>query len=129
MVKMKTSRASSPGGSRANTKSTRVQVWVRVKDLPISEIQKKQLRVKLAHHINHNDEIEAWCEETRVQAENRKLALEHLNKLVENALVVRAVRIPTEVPRNRDEERMREKRFLGARKGIRRVSRASTIPF
>jgi len=126
-IKFKTTRSSGPGGSRANRRSTRVQVWVRVKDLPITEAQKKMLRVKIAHHINHDDEIEAWCDSERAQIDNRRIAMKHLNDLIEDALIVPKTRIPTEIPRSAENRRIHDKKMQGAKKGIRHISKAGQI--
>ncbi|MBI5733218.1 aminoacyl-tRNA hydrolase [Candidatus Jorgensenbacteria bacterium] len=121
-VRSRTARSSGPGGSRANRRSTKVQLWVKVDDLPLNVSQKKLVREKLNHHINHRDEIEAWCEEDRSQSRNRERALEHLNNMIGEALKVPLRRIPTEPPRNLADKRIRGKKVLGEKKRMRRLS-------
>lgn len=119
-VTWKAVRAHGPGGQRTNRRSTKVQMWVRVQDLPVSEIQKRRIRQELAHHINHEDELEVWCEEERSQEMNRERALKHMNVLLEGALKVPAPRIPTEPPRSLEDSRISEKKIVSAKKHSRR---------
>lgn len=120
-VKIKTARSSGPGGSNANRRSTKVQAWVKINDLPITDAQKKLLRKKLPRHrLNHNDEVEAWCEEDRSQERNRENALGHLTDVINETLKVNAPRIPTEVPRRVKRERVEDKKRHGLKKAFRR---------
>ena len=74
-VRWKAVRASGPGGQRVNRRSTKVQMWVKVEDLPLTDLEKRRIRQNLAHRINHNDELEVWSEEERSQELNRDSAL------------------------------------------------------
>lgn len=121
-VKFKAVRASGPGGQRANRRSTRVQLWVRIEDLPIAKMQKKMLREKLWHHVNHNDEIWVADQEERSQEMNRDKALAHLNSMIENALHVNPPRIRTERPRRAENIRIKFKRVRSIKKQSRRSS-------
>lgn len=121
-VRFKAVRAQGPGGQRANRRSTKVQLWVKIGDLPLSEIQKKRLRKQLAHHINGDDEIWVRDEEERFQEQNREKALAHLNLMISDALKMPKLRIPTEPPRNFEEERIREKKITSEKKRSRRLS-------
>lgn len=120
-IRFKTTRAHGPGGQRINHRSTKVQLWVRVCDLPIDETQKKRLRKKLSpHHLNHRDEIWVECEEERSQELNRHKAIEHLNNLIADALYVKPKRIPTEPPRKAKDARIHEKKIISEKKQSRR---------
>lgn len=121
-VKFKAVRAGGPGGQRANRRSTRVQLWTKIEDLPILKIQKKMLREKLWHHINHDDEIWVADQEERSQELNRDKALAHLNSMIENAIKIRPERIPTERPRAAEDLRIRIKRIRSVKKQSRRAS-------
>ncbi|MEK7630041.1 MAG: peptide chain release factor-like protein [Patescibacteria group bacterium] len=123
MVRFRAVRASGPGGQRTNRRSTKVQLWVKVGDLPVSEQEKKMIRKKLVNHINHDDEIETWSEEERSQEMNRKHAFEKLQNLVNEALDVPLPRIPTEPRRSAEERRIKEKKIISEKKVARRVSR------
>lgn len=113
-------RSSGPGGQNANRRSTKVHMWVTIGDLPLADLEKRRIRTKLAHHINHEDKLEVTCEEERSQELNRDKALEHMNALLEKALYVQPERIPTEPPRNLEDERISEKKHVSDKKQSRR---------
>lgn len=120
-VKVKAARSSGPGGQRANRRATKVQVWVKIENLPLTDAQKKLLRKNLPRHrLNHNDEVEAWCEEERSQSQNREHALRHLTDVINDTLRTNAPRIPTEVPRRVKRERVEDKKRHGFKKAFRR---------
>jgi len=120
-IKFKAARASGPGGQRTNRRSTKVELWIAVGDLLITDAEKKMAREKLAHHINHNDEIWVTEEEERSQEMNRDKALARLNEMIENAIRIPAPRIPTEPPRYAKEKRIREKKIVSRKKEERRT--------
>lgn len=99
-----------------NRRSTKVHLWVKVADLPLTEIEKKRIRTKLAHHINHKDEIWIEEQEERSQEMNKEKALERLNEMIEEALYVPPKRIPTEPPRNVEENRIQNKKLHSEKK-------------
>jgi len=121
-VRFKAVRASGPGGQKANRRSTKVQVWVKIGDLPLTELEKKRVRNKLRNHINHKDELEVVEEEERSQELNRDKALARMNQMIESALYVPAPRIPTEPPRSAENERIRKKKIISQKKKGRRAS-------
>jgi len=110
-VRMKTSRASGPGGMNASRRSTKVQIWVPVEKLILTEEQKKGLRAKYQKYINSEDELEASCEEERSQEENMDNATQHMTDLIAKAIAVKAPRIPTEVPRPAMQEAVHQRRL------------------
>lgn len=122
-VKWKAVRASGPGGQKVNRRSTKVQMWVKISDLPLSDREKKLLRKKLVHHLNHSDELEVWCEEERSQEQNKDRALEHLNEIILEALKVPPLRIKTEPTRSSEEKRIRGKKIVSEKKRARRSNR------
>lgn len=121
-VKFKAVRSSGPGGQRANRRSTKVQLWVKVSDLPLTLIEKKRLRKKLEKHINHLDELWVENEEERSQELNRDRAFRKINELIEEALKVPKRRIPTEPRRSVREARIRAKKLKSEKKKRRRWS-------
>jgi ribosome-associated protein len=119
-VKFKAARSSGPGGQKANRRSTKVQLWVKIGDLPLEEKDKKRLRKKLEKHINHLDELWVENEEERSQEQNRENALKKMNEMIEEALKVPKKRIPTEPPRGAEEARIRKKKIRSQKKKDRR---------
>jgi len=121
-VKFKAVRSSGPGGQRANRRSTKVQLRVRIGDLPLTLPEKKRLRKVLEHHINHLDELWVENEEERSQKANRERALRKINTLIEEALKIPERRIPTEPRRSAEDARIREKKLKSEKKKGRRFS-------
>ena len=121
-VRFKAVRASGPGGQRTNRRSTKVQLWVRIGDLPLTSPEKKRLRKVLEHHINHLDEIWVESEEERSQEANRETALRKINTLIKEALKIPERRIPTEPRRSAEDARIREKKLKSEKKKGRRFS-------
>lgn len=124
---MRASRSSGPGGQRTNRRSTKVQVWVSVGKLALSDRKKKIIREKLANRINHKDEIETESEDERSREQNRRKAVEKLKKLIKGALYENPPRIPTEPPRSAEEQRMRSKHLRYQKKNSRREAKRPNI--
>ena len=110
-VRFRAVRSGGPGGQNVNKRSTKVQAWIKVEELLLSNEEKARVREKLAHHVNKEDELEAESEEERSQKANREKVLERLEEMVAEAVKQNPKRIPTRVPRGA-EERFREERKL-----------------
>ena len=116
-------RSGGPGGQNVNKVETKVIARWRVGDsLALNEAEKNLVREKLANRLNSEDEIVIAAEEERSQAQNKAIALERLNTLVSDALVLPKVRRPTRPTRAARERRHEEKRMQGERKELRRKS-------
>ncbi len=120
-VRFKAARSSGPGGQRANRRSTKVQLWVKISDLPFTLLEKKRLRKKLEKHINRLDELWVENEEERSQELNREKALRRINELIEEALKVPKERIPTLPRRSAKDARIRTKKIKSEKKKGRRL--------
>lgn len=123
VVRFKASRASGPGGQRTNRRATKVQVWVKLRDLPISGAERWRLMRGLGKHLNERGEVEVQSETSRSQELNRDDAIRKLQAVIERALTRPRRRIPTEPPRGAEDRRIREKKFVSEKKRARRVSR------
>ncbi len=122
-IKFKAVRASGPGGQNTNRRSTKVQLWIRIGNLPLTEIEKKRIRTKLKNLINHNDELEVESEAERSQEKNRDIAVEKINQLISEALKVPKKRIPTSPSRSSENRRIAEKKIISEKKKSRRLSK------
>ena len=120
-IKFKAVRAGGPGGQRTNRRSTKVQLWISIGDLPLSDIEKKRIRAKLKNYINHRDELEVQSDESRSQELNRDSALEKLDMLLREALRVPKKRIPMKPSRSAENRRIAEKKIIGEKKRARRA--------
>lgn len=119
IVHFKAARASGPGGEGRDHRSTKVHMWVKIDDLPLESLEKRRLRQKLAHHVNHRDELFVEDQETRSQEQNRDKALEHLFYLITEAIKEPTPRIPNEPPRSAKEARLQEKHIRSRKKQAR----------
>ncbi|MDP2705591.1 MAG: peptide chain release factor-like protein [bacterium] len=117
---MQASRSSGVGGQNVNRRSTKVQLHLKVEDLPLTEDEKKKIRRKLNRHINENDELFAVCEEERTQLLNRRKAEEHLKTLIDSALVILSPRIPVQPSYSANIKRVEGKKIKSQRKQNRR---------
>lgn len=116
-------RSSGPGGQRVNRRATKVHVFARVDDLPLSSEEKNRIRLKLAGRINEDGELEVSCEEERSQAANHAKALLRMNELIGEAIAVLPPRIPTEPPRGAEIAAREHERKRYGKKRVRRASK------
>jgi ribosome-associated protein len=121
IVRFKAVRSSGPGGQRVNRRATKVQAWVRIADLPLSEEDKRYVRERLLHRINKRDELEAVYDEERFQVLNKAGVITHLNAMLEMALVRPTPRIPTEPTRGAEKRRHIDKEMRSEKKQQRHV--------
>jgi len=115
-VKFKAVRARGPGGQRVNRRSTKIQAWVKIEDLSLSNQQKKMIREKLANHINEKDELEVIEEEESFQSLNKKRALERLNEWIKEAIKEKPPRLSSQPPFSAKEKRIEEKKMKSQKK-------------
>lgn len=120
---MKASRASGPGGQRTNRRSTKVQLWVDIENLPLNAREKRLLRQKLRNRLNEKGELSVASTISRSQELNRDEAFRKLTMLVAQALTVPRPRIPVEPSRRAADARIREKKFVSEKKRVRRENR------
>ncbi|MFH1162072.1 MAG: peptide chain release factor-like protein [Candidatus Jorgensenbacteria bacterium] len=121
-VRFRAVRSGGPGGQRTNRRSTKVQVWVSIKNLPLSDGEKRMLRRKFGKRLNGRGEIEVQSESSRSQELNRDEALRRLEAIIARALKVPRCRIPTTPPRGAEDRRIREKKFVSEKKRARRAA-------
>jgi ribosome-associated protein len=100
-----------PGGQHANRASTRAEV---VFDVGASRSLGPRQRARLLDRLGAT--VRAAADDERSQARNRALALERLQRRLEEALRTPRTRIATRVPRAVAAQRVADKRRRGARK-------------
>lgn len=113
------SHSSGPGGQNVNKVSTKVTLrWNLSKSSLLTDEQKELARnsVLLRGRINREGEIVLHESSTRSQADNKRLALEKLQRLVQEALTERAERKETKTPRKAIRARLKNKRFQKEKK-------------
>lgn len=89
-------RSSGKGGQNVNKTSTKVFVhWGIENSTILTDDEKNRVRAKLANRINNEDELVVFSEEERSQAQNKELAIDRLQTLVDQALHVPKIRRAT----------------------------------
>jgi ribosome-associated protein len=104
-----------PGGQHANKTASRIEVVVRIADLPLEPREVALVYERLATRVTGAGELAASCAEHREQHRNRKVAVRRLERLICDALVVQRRRIPTRMSmgarmRRRDDKQQASRR-------------------
>lgn len=109
-----------PGGQHANKTATRVELRLRLADLPIHPEAATRLAGLAGDRLNGDGELVLTCDETRSARMNRDLVIERLRELVLAALVRPKPRRRTRPSRASKERRLEAKRHRSSRLGDRR---------
>ena len=114
------SRSGGKGGQNVNKLSTKAEVrWNVDHSLAFTDEEKEKIKYVLKNRINKKGELVVISQEERSQFQNRKLAVERLNRLVSSALIQENERIPTGPTRASKERRLEEKRRQKEKKASR----------
>ena len=119
-VEFRAARAGGPGGQHVNTSATKVELRVRIDDLPYDEAEKARLRERLGGRIGADDALRVTASNERSQRQNRAQAEERLAALIGAALLVDRPRRATapsaaERRRRREEKARQSERKRGRR--------------
>lgn len=105
-------RSSGAGGQNVNKISSKAILhWSVGKSEIFSDDEKDRIRLKLANKLNNEDEIVIMSEEERSQIQNRELAIERLQKLVNQAIFVPKKRKPTKPTKSSKIKRLESKKM------------------
>lgn len=105
-----------PGGQHANRTASRVEVVVRISELPLRPEEVARLYERLASRIVGAGELVAGASDTRDQHRNRRIAIERMERLIADALRVDKRRVPTRISRGAQLRRRSSKQHNAARK-------------
>jgi len=113
----KTSRSSGSGGQNVNKVETSVTVIWKVEDSTVfTESEKERILLKLKNKINAEGILQTTVSESRIQLQNKKIATEKIQELVNKSLIVPKKRIATKPSRAKVEKRLESKKKLSEKK-------------
>ena len=113
----KTSRSSGSGGQNVNKVETSVTVIWKVEDSTVfTESEKERILLKLKNKINAEGILQTTVSESRTQLQNKKIATEKIQELVNKSLIVPKKRIATKPSRAKAEKRLESKKKLSEKK-------------
>ncbi|MCL2093588.1 MAG: aminoacyl-tRNA hydrolase [Treponema sp.] len=117
------SRSGGKGGQNVNKVNTRVSLRLALGDLQgLHEDEMAQLRSLLASRINGEGELIIHSSEERSQRMNLERAYGRMEALICGAAALKRKRRPSRPSRGAREERLRAKRYQGAKKAQRRYT-------
>ncbi len=111
-----------PGGQHANRTASRVEVVVRISDLPLTPQEVARLYERLASRITGAGELTTGCADSRDQHRNRRVAVRRMERLIADAMRVDKRRIPTRESLGARMRRREFKQHTSQRKRSRRWS-------
>lgn len=123
LLRAVTSRSGGPGGQNVNKLETKVTIELPLDSLTeLSPEQREAIGAALAGRINRLGILRVTSQAGRSQLENRDIALSRMERLLADALEVRAPRKATKVSRAAKKKRLEQKKRISEKKRARRVA-------
>jgi ribosome-associated protein len=118
-----TSRSSGPGGQNINKLNTKVELRFSISNtILFSDEEKELLRSKLQKKINGEGELILIAQSERTQLMNKKIVTEKFYAVISKALTSPPKRTATRPTIASVKKRLEQKRNLGSKKKLRKIS-------
>lgn len=113
----KSSRSSGSGGQNVNKVETSVTVLWKIEDSAVfTETEKERIFFKLKNRINSEGILQFTVSESRTQLQNKKIAAEKIQEIVNLALIIPKKRIATKPSKGKIEKRLENKKKISEKK-------------
>jgi ribosome-associated protein len=121
-IRIETSRASGPGGQNVNKRSTKVVgLWNFSVSRLIGDEEKKRIAQELKGRVLAGRVLTVSSQKHRAQSSNKNDVVETMARLVNKALKMKAVRVPTKPSFTQKEKRISLKKKRSKMKHLRKT--------
>ena len=120
-IAYRSSRSGGKGGQNVNKVETQVEAyWKPAATTCFTPEQKERILKNLGKRLNKEGYLQMVCSETRSQLENKAIAKQRLELLIEKSLIIPKQRKATQPAKGAIEKRLSGKKIAGLKKQLRK---------